>query len=47
MRIGVIASIAHRLPPGHYGPWEQVASTRAEGFVASGHEVSRFATGDS
>ena len=47
MRIGVIASIAHRLPPRDYGPWEQVASTLAEGFVARGHEVSLFATADS
>ena len=47
MRIGVIASIAHRLPPRDYGPWEQVASTLAEGFVARGHEVSLFGTADS
>jgi glycosyltransferase involved in cell wall biosynthesis len=47
MRIGVIASIAHRLPPRSYGPWEQVASTLTEGFVARGHEVSLFATADS
>ena len=45
--IGVIASIAHRLPPRDYGPWEQVASTLAEGFVARGHEVSLFGTADS
>src|SRR6478609_7169694 len=25
VRIGVIASIAHRLPPTSYGPWEQIA----------------------
>ena len=47
MRIGVIASIAHRLPPRLYGPWEQIASTLAEGFVARGHEVTLFATADS
>ncbi len=47
MRIGVIASIAHRTPPIAYGPWEQVASTLAEGFVARGHEVTLFATGNS
>jgi glycosyltransferase involved in cell wall biosynthesis len=47
MRIGVIASIAHRLPPRDYGPWEQVASTLAEGFVARGHDVTLFATADS
>lgn len=47
MRIGVIASIAHRTPPRDYGPWEQVASTLTEGLVALGHEVTLFATGDS
>lgn len=47
MRIGVIASIAHRLPPRGYGPWEQIASTLTEGFVARGHEVTLFATADS
>ncbi len=47
LRIGVIASIAHRTPPRGYGPWEQVASTLTEGLVALGHEVTLFATGDS
>jgi glycosyltransferase involved in cell wall biosynthesis len=47
MRIGVLASIAHRLPPQGYGPWEQIASTLTEGFVARGHEVTLFATADS
>ena len=47
MRIGVIASIAHRTPPISYGPWEQVASNCAEGFVARGHEVTLFATANS
>jgi len=47
MRIGVIASVAHRTPPRAYGPWEQVASTLAEGLVALGHQVTLFATADS
>lgn len=47
MKIGVIASIAHRLPPRNYGPWEQIASTLTEGFVARGHEVTLFATANS
>jgi glycosyltransferase involved in cell wall biosynthesis len=47
LRIGVLASIAHRTPPRHYGPWEQVASTLAEGLVAQGHDVTLFATADS
>jgi glycosyltransferase involved in cell wall biosynthesis len=47
VRIGVLASIAHRTPPRGYGPWEQVASTLAEGLAARGHEVTLFATADS
>jgi glycosyltransferase involved in cell wall biosynthesis len=47
VRIGVIASIAHRLPPRGYGPWEQIASTLTEGFVSRGHEVTLFASADS
>lgn len=47
MRIGVLASIAHRTPPRDYGPWEQVASTLAEGLVSRGHDVTLFATADS
>jgi len=47
MKVGVIASIAHRLPPVNYGPWEQIASTLTEGFVARGHEVTLFATANS
>ncbi len=47
MKIGVIASIAHRVPPIGYGPWEQIASLLTEGFVARGHDVTLFATGDS
>jgi glycosyltransferase involved in cell wall biosynthesis len=43
----VLASIAHRTPPRDYGPWEQVASTLAEGLVARGHDVTLFATADS
>ncbi len=47
LRIAVLASIAHRTPPRGYGPWEQVASTLAEGLVGLGHEVTLFATADS
>ncbi len=47
LRVGLLASIAHRTPPRGYGPWEQVASTLAEGLVALGHEVTLFATADS
>ncbi|RZM24940.1 MAG: glycosyltransferase family 4 protein [Pedobacter sp.] len=47
MKVAVLAPVAWRTPPRHYGPWEQVASNIAEGLVASGFEVTLFATGDS
>ncbi len=47
MRIAVIAPIAWRTPPRHYGPWEQVASLHTEGLVAAGEDVALFATADS
>ena len=47
MKLGIIASIAHHLPPENYGPWEQIASTLTEGFVARGHDVTLFATANS
>ncbi len=46
-RIGVIAPIAWRVPPRHYGPWEQFASLLSEGLVARGFDVTLFATADS
>ena len=47
MRIAMLAPIAWRTPPRHYGPWESVASLLTEGLVAHGHEVTLFATADS
>ncbi len=47
MRVAVLAPVAWRTPPRHYGPWEQVASNIAEGLVKLGIDVSLFATGDS
>jgi glycosyltransferase involved in cell wall biosynthesis len=47
VRIALVASIAHSVPPRSYGPWEQVASTLTEGLVARGHDVTLFATADS
>jgi glycosyltransferase involved in cell wall biosynthesis len=43
----VLAPIAWRTPPRHYGPWEQFASLLTEGLVAAGHQVTLFATADS
>lgn len=47
MKIAVLAPVAWRTPPRHYGPWEQMASNLTEGLVAAGVEVTLFATGDS
>ena len=47
MHIAMLAPIAWRTPPRHYGPWENVASLITEGLVSRGHEVTLFATGDS
>jgi len=47
MRVAILAPVAWRTPPRHYGPWEQIASNLAEGLVKLGVDVSLFATGDS
>jgi len=47
LRIAVIAPLAWRTPPEHYGPWELFASLLTEGLVAAGHDVTLFATADS
>src|SRR3569832_903113 len=47
MRFAILAPVAWRTPPWHYGPWEQVASNITEGLVAKGLDVTLFATADS
>jgi len=47
MRIAMLAPIAWRTPPCHYGPWESVVSLLSEGLIDRGVEVTLFATGDS
>jgi glycosyltransferase involved in cell wall biosynthesis len=47
MRIGMLAPIAWRTPPRHYGPWERVTSLLTEGLVRRGVDVTLFATADS
>jgi glycosyltransferase involved in cell wall biosynthesis len=47
MRVGMIAPIAWRTPPVHYGPWERVTSLLTEGLVRRGVDVTLFATADS
>ncbi len=47
MRIAMLAPIAWRTPPRHYGPWESVISLLTEGLITRGLDVTLFATGDS
>lgn len=47
MRIAMLAPIAWRTPPRHYGPWELVTSLLTEALVAQGIDVTLFATLDS
>ena len=44
MKIAILAPIAWRTPPIKYGPWEQIASTIAEGLQQKGMDVTLFAT---
>ncbi len=43
----MLAPIAWRTPPRHYGPWERVTSLLTEELVRMGVDVTLFATGDS
>ncbi len=43
----MLAPIAWRTPPEHYGPWERVTSLLTEGLVRRGVAVTLFATADS
>jgi glycosyltransferase involved in cell wall biosynthesis len=47
MKVAMVAPIAWRTPPEHYGPWESIASLLTEGLVARGVDVTLFATLDS
>jgi glycosyltransferase involved in cell wall biosynthesis len=47
MKVAMLAPIAWRTPPLHYGPWELVTSLLTEGLVARGVDVTLFATLDS
>ncbi|MGF1616204.1 MAG: glycosyltransferase family 4 protein [Acidimicrobiia bacterium] len=47
MRIAFLAPISWRVPPRHYGPWEQFSSLLTEGLVERGLDVTLFATADS
>lgn len=47
LRVAMLAPISWRVPPRHYGPWEQFVSLLTEGLVARGVDVTLFATADS
>jgi len=47
LRVAVLAPISWRVPPRHYGPWEQFVSLLTEGLVARGVDTTLFATADS
>jgi hypothetical protein len=47
MKIAMLAPIAWRTLPRHYGPWEQVTSLLTEGLVSRGIDVTLYATLDS
>jgi glycosyltransferase involved in cell wall biosynthesis len=47
MKLAMLAPIAWRTPPEHYGPWESIASLLTEGLVGRGVDVTLFATLDS
>ena len=47
LRVAMLAPISWRVPPRHYGPWEQFVSLLTEGLVDRGIDVTLFATADS
>ena len=47
LRVAILAPISWRVPPRHYGPWEQFVSLLTEGLVERGVDVTLFATEDS
>ncbi len=47
MKVAMLAPIAWRTPPRHYGPWELVTSLLTEELVRMGVDVTLFATADS
>lgn len=47
MKIAMLAPIAWRTPPVHYGPWELVTSLLTEELVKNGVDVTLFATANS
>ncbi|HSM34137.1 MAG TPA: glycosyltransferase family 4 protein [Anaerolineae bacterium] len=47
LAVALLAPISWRVPPRHYGPWEQFVSLLAEGLVRRGIDVTLVETADS
>ncbi|MEP6973799.1 MAG: glycosyltransferase family 4 protein [Actinomycetota bacterium] len=47
LRLAMLAPISWRVPPRHYGPWEQFVWLLTEGLVERGMDVTLFAAADS
>jgi len=47
LSVAMLAPISWRVPPRHYGPWEQFVSSLTEGLVDRGVDVTLFAVADS
>jgi glycosyltransferase involved in cell wall biosynthesis len=47
VKLAMLAPVAWRVPPLHYGPWESVAGLLTEGLVGRGVDVTLFASLDS
>ncbi len=47
LKVAMLAPISWRVPPRHYGPWEQFVFLLTEGLVRRGVDVTLFATADS
>ena len=47
LRVAMLAPVSWPVPPGGYGPWEQVAANVTEGLVKLGHDVTLFAAAGS
>ena len=47
LRVAMLAPVAWRVPPRHYGPWEQFASLLTEGLVSAASTSRSSPSGDS
>ena len=43
LHVGMLAPVTRRIPPGGYGPWEQVCHDLTEALTSKGHRVTLYA----